>query len=59
MDRSGAQLFEALTGAVEQRAGNFNVQDFANTAWAFAAAGRSNKLLVAALARTARWYIVE
>ena len=42
-------IFLAL--AVEQRVSDFNTQELANTAWAFATAGQSDAQLFAALAR--------
>ena len=35
-----AQLFSALAREAERRMGNFNPQDLANTAWAFATLGQ-------------------
>ena len=37
--------------------GDFNVQDLANTAWAFATANQQDAQLFAALARTAKWRV--
>ena len=48
-----AQLFTALAREAERRVGNFNAQDLANTAWAFATAGHSDASLFKALARAA------
>ena len=46
-------LFAALAGAAEQHVGDFNPQDLANTAWAFATAGQPDEQLFMAF-RTAR-----
>ena len=37
--------------------GDFNAQDLANTAWAFATAGQSDAQLFTALAREAEWHV--
>ena len=37
--------------------GNFNAQELANEAWAFAKAGQSDVSLLAALATAAEWLI--
>ena len=53
-----AQLFSALAREAERRAGNFNPQERANTAWAFATLGQPDSQLFSALAREAeskRW----
>ena len=42
-----------LARAAERRLGNFNVQNLANTAWAFATANQPDAQLFAASARTA------
>ena len=39
--------------AAERRVGDFNAQELANTAWAFATAGQSDALLFMTLARAA------
>ena len=51
--QSDAQLFAALARAAEWRLGDFNVQDLANTAWAFATASQLDAQLFAVLAREA------
>ena len=51
--QSDAQLFKALAREVEQRVGDFNQQNLANTAWAFATLGHSDVQLFTALAREA------
>ena len=48
-------LFAALTTVAEWRMVNFKIQNFANTAWAFAKAGQNDALLFAALATAAKW----
>ena len=48
-----ASLFAALSTAAEWRMGDFNPQELANTAWAFATAGQNDALLFAALATAA------
>ena len=40
MGQADAQLFSALAREAERRMGNFNPQDLANTAWAFATLGQ-------------------
>ena len=50
-------LFAALTRAAEQRVSEFNAQELANTAWAFATVGQSDTKLVATLARAAEWRV--
>ena len=47
------QLFTALARTAEQRMGEFNVQNLANTAWAFATVGHQKEQLFKALARKA------
>ena len=42
---------------VEQRVGDFNTQDLANTAWAFAKAGHPDEQLLTALARVAKLHL--
>ena len=44
-----------LARAAERRLGDFNVQNVANTAWAFATASQSDAQLFAVLARAALW----
>ena len=44
------QLFKALARMAEQRLGEFNEQDFAYTAWAFATVGQQDEQLFKALA---------
>ena len=46
-------LFAVLARAAELRLGDFNVQELANTAWAFATASQQDAQLFAALARAA------
>ena len=46
-------LFASLARAVEWRLGNFNVQNLANTAWAFATVAQQDMQLFKALARVA------
>ena len=46
-------LSVALARAAERRLGDFNVQELANTVWAFATANQSEAQLFAALARAA------
>ncbi len=52
-------LFAALTREVEQRVGEFNAQELANTAWAFATADLSDVLLFAMVARKAVRHVGE
>ena len=47
------QLFSAVARAAERRVADFNAQDLANTAWAFATAGHKDAQLFSALARAA------
>ena len=47
------ELFVELTRSTEQRLGEFNPQELANTAWAFARAVTSDDLLLRALATVA------
>ena len=49
--QADAQLFAALARAVEQHVSDFNMQNIANTASAFAASGRSDVSLFKMLAR--------
>ena len=46
-------LFSTLARLAEQRMGEFNKQDLANTAWAFATVNRPDEKLFTALARAA------
>ena len=46
-------LFAALATVAEHHIGDFNMQELANTAWAFATAGQNDALLFAALATAA------
>ena len=46
-----AQLFTALAREAEGCMGNFNPQELANTAWAFATLGQLDAQLFTALAR--------
>ena len=46
-------LFVALARAAQRRLGEFNTQDLATMAWAFAKVDRPDALLFAALARAA------
>ena len=48
-----AQLFSALAREAERRVGNFNPQDLADAAWAFATLGQPDAQLCTALAREA------
>ena len=52
-DQSDASLFAALATAAERRMSDFNSQDLANAAWAFATADQSDASLFAALATAA------
>ena len=49
--------YRSLARTAEWRLGDFNVQDLANTAWAFATANQPDTQLFAALARTAEWHL--
>ena len=49
----------ALARVVEWRYGEFNAQDLANTAWAFATVGQQDEQLFKALARMAQWRLGE
>ena len=53
MSQSDAQLFAVLARTAELRLLDFNVQEIANTAWAFATASQSDAQLLAVLARAA------
>ena len=49
-------LFAALATVADHHVDDFNMQELANTAWAFATAGQNDALLFAALATAAeRW----
>ena len=50
-------LFAALATAAERRMGDFNVQNLANTAWAFEKAGQESASLFAALATVAEHHM--
>ena len=50
---SDAQVFSVLARAAERRQGDLNVQELANTAWAFATAGQSDVELFTAFAGAA------
>ena len=52
-------LFEGLARTAEWRLGDFNVQELANTAWAFATASQPDAQLFAALARRAEWRLSD
>ena len=52
-------LFAALARAAERRLGEFNAQELANTAWAFATADQPDALLFAALARAMERHLGE
>ena len=52
-------LFMALARAAERRLSEFNVQELANTAWAFAAWKRLEAKLLAAMARAAERRLSE
>ena len=65
MSRSYAQRFPVppwcyrLAGVAKQCTGNFNAQDLANTAWAFAAMNRPDEKPFTALARAAELRVSE
>ena len=48
---------DVLPRAAELRLGDFNVQELANTAWAFATASQSEAQLFAVLARAAERHL--
>ena len=50
-------LITALSTAAEWRMGEFNAQELANTAWAFATAGEEDASLFAALATAAEHHM--
>ena len=52
-DQSDASLFAALATAAERRISDFNSQELANAAWAFAKASQGRVSLFAALATAA------
>ena len=52
-DLRNEALFAALARVAEPRLGEFNAQELANTAWAFATAGQLDEALFVALARAA------
>ena len=56
---SDAVLFRALAQAAVLRMGKFNVQQLANTAWAFAAVNQPDEKLLTALARVAEIWVIE
>ena len=51
MNYRDEKLFAALARAAERRLSDFNPQDVANTAWAFAAVKYQDEKLFSALAR--------
>ena len=53
LGQPNAQLFTTLAREAERRVGNFNPQNLANTAWAFATLGQPDSQLFSALAREA------
>ena len=53
------QLFAALARAAELRPGDFNMQDVANAAWAFATVNRTDEKLFKAMARAAERLVSE
>ena len=53
MDQQDAQLFKALAKMAERRLDQFNAQELANTAWAFATAGQQDEQLFKAVAKMA------
>ena len=50
-------LFGRLATAAEQRASNFNTQNLANTAWAFAQARQLDTQLFMVLAKVSEWRV--
>ena len=52
-------MFCALARAAEWHVSNFNAQELANTAWAFATAGQLHAQLFAVLARAAQRRLIE
>ena len=59
MNHRDEKLFGALARAAERRLSEFNPQDVANTAWAFAAVKHRDEKLFAALARAAERRLSE
>ena len=53
MSQQDEQLFKTLASMAEQRLNQFNVQELANTAWAFGKVGQQDEQLFKALARIA------
>ena len=53
MGQQDEQLFKALANMAKRRLDQFNAQELANTAWAFATVGHKDELLFNALARMA------
>ena len=53
MGQQDERLFKALAKMAERRLDQFNAQELANTAWAFATVGQKDELLFNALARMA------
>ena len=51
MNQSDEKLFAALAREAEQRLSEFNAQNLANTAWAFATVNRSHEKLLTGVAR--------
>ena len=59
MGQKDEQLFKALAKMAERRLDQFNTQDLANTAWAFATVGQQDEHLFEALARMAEQRLDE
>ena len=57
LGQADEQLFTALAREAEQHLGDFNPQEFANTAWAFATLGQADAQLFVELARGAEWRV--
>ena len=55
MDLKDEQLFKAVAKMAEQRLDQFNVQNLANTAWAFATVGQRDSQLFEEVAKMAAW----
>ena len=53
------ELFAAIAKEAKQRLDQFNGQNFANTAWAFATVSQKDDQLFKALARMAEWRLGE
>ena len=51
------EKFTALAKEAEQRLGDFNPQEFANTAWVFVMFGQADAQLFIAVAREAEWHL--